>query len=56
MIQYLKRTWKNKFIALVLTIPSVVPIWLEGDATVMAVMLLFAIPLFLAKQDLIGEL
>jgi hypothetical protein len=56
MIQYLKRTWKNKFVALVLTIPCIVPIWADGDATLMAFMLSLAIPLFLAKKDWIGEL
>lgn len=56
MIQYLKRTWKNKVMALVLTIPCIVPIWADGDATLMAFMLSLAIPLFLAKKDWIGEL
>lgn len=55
MKNYLKRTWKNKLVALLLLATSVVPIWLDKDATILALMLLVIVPLFFANRDHIGE-
>lgn len=55
MKEYLKRTWKNKLVALLLLVASVVPIWLDRDATILALMLLVIVPLFFANHDHIGE-
>ena len=53
MLQYLKRTWKNKMIALLLLVVSLVPIWLEGDATMLVLMSPVVIALFCANQNYI---
>ena len=55
MKQYLKRTWKNKLAAIGLIIPSLIPIWLERDATVFVLMAMIAIPLFFATQNYVGR-
>lgn len=55
MKEYLKRTWKNKLIALLLLVTSVIPIWLDRDATILALMLVVIVPLFFASRDYIGE-
>ncbi len=52
MKQYLIRTWKNKLLALLLLALGLVPIWLDGDATILVVMLVTAIPLLVANSDL----
>lgn len=51
----LKRTWKNKLAAIVLLAMSSVPIWVDRDATIFALMLVVAIPLFFARRDYVGE-
>jgi hypothetical protein len=55
MKDYLKRTWKNKLVALGLLAVSSIPIWLDRDATILALMLVAIIPLFLANRDYIEE-
>lgn len=55
MKDYLKRTWKNKLVALGLLVVSSIPICLDRDATILALMLIAIIPLFLANRDYIGE-
>ena len=55
MKQYLKRTWKNKLVALGLLVVSMVPIWLDRDATVLALMLMVIVPLFFAGRDYMSE-
>ena len=55
MKEYLKRTWKNKLIALLLLVTSVVPIWMDRDATILALMLVVIIALFFSNRDYIGE-
>jgi hypothetical protein len=55
MKEYLKRTWKNKLVALALLMTSVIPIWLDRDATILALMLVVILPLFFACRDHIGE-
>jgi hypothetical protein len=53
MKQYLKRTWKNKLVALFLLFISFVPIWVDRDATILAVMLITIVPLFFASENYI---
>ena len=51
----LKRTWKNKLAAIALLVVSAIPIWLDRDATIFALMLVVAIPLFFTNRDYVGE-
>jgi hypothetical protein len=53
MKQYLKRTWKNKLIAILLVLPCVLATQIEGDATVLVLALMVATPLFFAKRNYI---
>ena len=55
MKEYLKRTWKNKLVALALLLASFAPIWLDRDATILAMLIGFIVPLFFASRDWIGE-
>lgn len=55
MKEYLKRTWKNKLVALLLLVTSVIPIWLDRDATILALMLVVIVLLFFTGRDYIGE-
>jgi hypothetical protein len=52
MIKYLRRTWKNKAVALGLTLLGYLSIGIEGDATGFVFLMLFAIPLFFAKENI----
>ena len=51
----LKRTWRNKLAAIALLVVSGIPIWLDRDATIFALMLVVAIPLFFANRDYVWE-
>lgn len=53
MKQHLKRTWKNKMVALLLLFVCLVPIWLDGDATILALMLVVIVALFFANRNYI---
>ena len=53
MKRYLKRTWKNKLMAIVIVLPCVVATQIEGDATLLILSLMVAIPLFFAKKNYI---
>ena len=53
MKEYLKRTWKNKVMALLLLLISLVPIRLENDATMLSLMIIVIVPLFFAKRNYI---
>ena len=55
MKQYLKRTWKNKLVALLLLLISVIPIWLDRDVTILALMFVVIAYLFFANHDCFGE-
>ena len=55
MKQYLKRTWKNKVLALGLLLVSLIPVWLDRDATILALMLIAIIPLFFADRDCVTK-
>lgn len=47
-----RRTIKNKIMAILLVTAGLVPVFIEGDATVLVLSLIFAIPMFFAKKDL----
>jgi hypothetical protein len=51
MIKYLKRTYKNKAVALALAGIGYLSIGIENDATAFAFLMLFAIPLFFARRN-----
>ena len=51
MKQYLKRTWKNKLVALSLLLVSVIPIWLDRDATILALLFPIIVFLFFVSWD-----
>lgn len=53
MIQYLRRTWKNKAVALGLAGFGYLSTFIDGDATACAFLMLFAVPLFFARRNLI---
>lgn len=53
MIKYLRRTYKNKAVALALTGIGYLSTFIDGDATAFAFLLLFAVPLFFARRNLI---
>ena len=55
MKNYLKRTWKNKLVALLLQLVSLIPIWLDKDATILVLMIPFSIFLFFAPWDCMGD-
>lgn len=50
-MMYIQDTYKNKLAAIVLMAISIVPILLDHDATLFAVMIAFAGPLFFAKDN-----
>lgn len=53
MKEYLKNTWKNKLVAILIMAVGCVPIWLEGDATILVLTLILSIPLFFTKQNIL---
>ena len=54
MKEYLKRTWKNKVMALVLLFVGIVPILIENDATVFVFLIVMIIPLFFTGKNYIS--
>lgn len=53
MKQYLKRTWRNKIVAILMVLPGLTLVWLYKDATMLTLLLMVAIPLFFAKRNYI---
>ena len=53
MIKYLRRTWKNKAVALFLASLGYFSTFIDGDATAFVFLLLFAVPLFFARRNLV---
>ena len=51
MIKYLKRTWKNKAVALVAALAGYMTIGIDNDGTFFAFTLCFAIPMFFARRN-----
>lgn len=52
-MRYLKRTWKNKIVALSLAGVGYLSTLIDGDGTAFIFILLIAIPLFFAKENFI---
>ena len=52
MIKYLRRTWKNKVGALALMAVGYLSTFIDNDATAFVFLMLLAIPLFFAKNNL----
>lgn len=48
----MKKTIKNKLMALALIGVGIVPIFIDGDATVLVLSLIIGVPMFFAKEDL----
>jgi hypothetical protein len=53
MIKHLRRTWKNKVAALVIAFAGYLSTFIDGDATAFVFLMLFAVPLFFARRNLI---
>jgi hypothetical protein len=53
MIKYLRRTWKNKAVALAFSGLGYLTIWIDYDATAFVFILILSIPLFFARENLI---
>lgn len=49
--KYLRETFLNKIIALLIILVSSVPIWIKGDPTILLLMSIFAVPLFLTNKN-----
>ena len=52
MIKYLRRTYKNKAVALALASIGYLSTFIDGDCGGFAFLMLFAIPLFFAKENI----
>lgn len=50
--EYFKRTWKNKLLSVALLIFGYISTIIDNDSTALIVIMLFAIPLFFAKEDI----
>lgn len=50
-VKYIRRTAKNKMVALYLIAAGLIIRAITGDATVLVLTLMFGIPLFLARQN-----
>ena len=46
-----RKTYKNKLLAIVILLLGVLSVGIENDATFLVFTLIFAIPLFLAKEN-----
>ena len=53
MIKYIKRTWKNKAVAMAMMVGGYLSTFIGGDANGCVVLMLFAIPLFIAGKNYI---
>lgn len=47
-IRYIQRTYQNKITAIALVLAGLVPVWVCGDATVLVLSLMIAVPMFFA--------
>ena len=52
MIKHLRRTWKNKVAALAITFVGYLSIGIDNDATAFVFLMLLAVPVFFAKNNL----
>lgn len=51
LVKYIRRTAKNKMVALALIVIGLIIRAITGEATVLVLTLMFGIPLFLARQN-----
>lgn len=54
LILHLRRTWKNKLTAVAMTAGGAAAASVDGDGTAFVLLLMFALPLFLYKEDVIN--
>lgn len=54
LILHLRRTWKNKLTAVAMTAGGAAAAIVDGDGTALVLLLMFALPLFLYKEDVIN--
>lgn len=52
-VRNIKETWMNKLAVIAMLICSSLPMFLDGDATALIFMLMFAAPLFFATKQVI---
>lgn len=51
--RYLEETFKNKLYATILIMLGIIPTKIDGDATFLVLMLMFGIPLFFARKNVV---
>lgn len=49
--RYIKETYVNKLMAMLLLIIGCLPLWIDNDATLLIFMSIFAVPLFFARRN-----
>lgn len=54
LILHLRRTWKNKLTAVAMIAGGAAAASVDGDGTAFVLLLMFALPLFAAKENYIG--
>lgn len=50
-VKYMRRTWKNKLIAITAISAGMLGVVLEKDATALVFMMFFAVPMFFSSRD-----
>lgn len=48
---YMRKTWKNKIVAIAMILAGLLPVWIDGDATALLLFGCIAIPTFFAKEN-----
>lgn len=51
IVRYIKETYVNKLMAMLLLIIGCLPLWIDNDGTLLIFMSIFAIPLFFARHS-----
>lgn len=54
-IAYLRRTWKNKLVAIILIVGSAVAAVIDGDGTAFVLLTMMMTPLLVAKEDCVSK-
>ena len=49
--KYMRRTWKNKLIAIAIVCAGMLGVAVEKDGTALVLMLFFAVPMFFSRRD-----
>lgn len=50
-VKYMRRTWKNKLIAIAIVCTGMAGVLLEQDATALVFMMFIAVPMFFSSRD-----